>query len=90
MPVAGAWKLLSLPAEPDGGLTEDWFVAAALTIERAWERWAYAQHHAVAAARLRSRSARRAAARAIVAWSNYWQLLEETDRLRGVSSPPVI
>jgi hypothetical protein len=90
MPVAGAWKLLSLPAEPDGGFTEDWFVAAALTIERAWERWAYAQHHAVAAARLRSRNARRAAARAIVAWSNYWQLLEETDRLRGVSSPPVI
>ena len=89
MRVGGAWKLLSLPAEPDGGFTEDWYVFATLTIERAWERWAYAQHHAVAAARLRSRNARQAAARAIVAWSNYWQLLEETDRLRGVSSPPV-
>jgi hypothetical protein len=88
MPVAGAWKLLSLPAEPDGGLTEDWFVLATLTIERAWERWAYAQHHAVAAARRRSRSARQAAARAIVAWSNYWQLLEEADRLRGLPQPP--
>ena len=85
MPVAGTWKLLSLPAEPDGGFNEDWFVLAALTIERAWERWDYAQHHAAAAARRRSRSARQAAARAIIAWSNYWQLLEEADRLRGVS-----
>lgn len=89
MPLGGAWKLLSLPAEPDGGFTEDWFVLATLTIERAWERWAYAQHHAVAAARRRSRHARQAAARAIIAWSNYWQLLEEADRLRGVSDPPV-
>jgi hypothetical protein len=30
-----------------------------------------------------------AVARAIVAWGNYWQLLEEADRLRGVSDPPV-
>ena len=88
MPVGGSWKLLSLPAEPDGGFTEDWFVQAALTIERAWERWAYAQHHAVAAARRRSRTARQAAARAILAWSNYWQLLEEADRLRGLPEPP--
>ena len=88
MPVGGAWKLLSLPAEPDGGFTEDWFVQAALTIERAWERWAYAQHHAVAAARRRSRTARQAAARAILAWSNYWQLLEEADRLRGLPETP--
>jgi hypothetical protein len=89
MPVGGAWKLLSLPAEPDGGFTEDWFVLAALTIERAWERWSYAQHHAVTATRRRSRNARQAAARAIVAWSNYWQLLDEADRLRGVSGLPV-
>ena len=88
MPVGGPWKILSLPAERDGGFTEDWFVLAALTIERAWERWAYAQHHAVAAARRRNRNARQAAARAIVAWSNYWQLLEEADRLRGVSDSP--
>ena len=88
MPVGGAWKLLSLPAEPDGGFNEDWYVMATLTIERAWERWAYAQHHAVAAARRRSRNARQAAARAIVAWSNYWQLLEEADRLGGVPGPP--
>jgi len=88
MPVGGSWKLLTLPAVPDTGLTDEWFALVLATLERAWDRWAYAQHHAVTAARRRSRHARQAVARAIVAWSNYWQLMEEADRLRGVSGPP--
>lgn len=82
--VGGTWKLLALPPEPAEGLTEDWFAVAVATIERAWERWSYAQHHAIASARLRSRHSRQAVARATVAWSNYWQLLDEVDRLRGI------
>jgi hypothetical protein len=83
-PTGGTWKILSLPAEPTAGLTEEWFVLATATIERAYERWAYAQHHAIAAARRRSRHSRQAVAQALVAWSNYWQLLSDVDRLRGI------
>jgi hypothetical protein len=83
-PVAGSWKLLSLPAVPEAGLTEEWFALVVATLDRAWDRWAYAQHHAITAARGHRRHARPAVARAVVAWSNYWQLLEEADRLRGL------
>jgi hypothetical protein len=82
---SGTWKLLSLPPEPAGGLTQEWFAAAVATIERAWDRWSYAQHHAIAASRRRSRQSRQAIGQAMVAWSNYWQLLDEVDRLRGLS-----
>jgi hypothetical protein len=84
--VGGSWKLLTLPAVSDAGLTDEWFALVVATLERAWDRWAYAQHHAVVAARRHSRYARQAVARAVIAWSNYWQLLEEADRLRGMVS----
>jgi hypothetical protein len=82
----GTWKLLSLPPEPASGLSEEWFAAAAATIERAWDRWSYAQHHAIAASRRRSRQSRTAVVRAMVAWSNYWQLLDEVDRIRDAAA----
>ena len=83
-PFGGAWKLLTLPAVPQAGLTDEWFTLVVATLERAWDRWAYAQYHAITAARRHSRHARQAVARAVVAWSNYWQLIEAADRLRGL------
>lgn len=79
-----AWKLLTLPTVPDIGPTGEWLVIAADIIERAWDRWAWAQHHAVAAARCRV-GASAAVRRAIVAWANYWSLCEELDRVRGLA-----
>ena len=80
-----AWKLLPLPTVPGAGPDGDWFVMAAETIERAWHRWAWAQHHAIVAARSRVR-AEAAVRRAIVAWANYWSLCEEVDRIRGLQT----
>lgn len=78
------WKLLSLPppsAAPEGG----WSELVEGTLERALDRWSYAQYHAAQAARERS-GARQALARAAAAWSNYWELAREADLLRG--GPP--
>jgi len=86
--VGGSWKLLTLPAVTEAGLTDEWFALVVATLERAWDRWAYAQYHAITAARRHSRHTRQAVARAVVAWSNYWQLLEEVDRLRGLPKSP--
>lgn len=75
------WKLLTLPADPGAGREQAWTLAIDLTIERALDRWAYAQHHAVRAAR-RSEGLAPALARARVAWNNYWELVEEAARIR--------
>jgi hypothetical protein len=78
----GSWKHLVLPAPgPAGG---DWRALVEATLERALDRWAYAQHHAAQAARDQS-GARQALVRARTAWTNYWELKEESERLLGTA-----
>jgi hypothetical protein len=80
------WKLLTLPSPPNGGNDEEWLELVDTTVERALDRWCYAQQHAVRAAREHFK-APIAVAVARVAWNNYWELLEEArginERLRG-------
>ena len=81
----GSWKLLSLPAS--GSLSqEDWQSLLLATLERALDRWAYAQHRAAAASRDQS-GARQAIARARTAWGNYWDLRQEAERVLGEDLP---
>ena len=80
------WKVLTLPPPPNGseetGLDlADWLELIDSTVERAWDRWCYAQQHAVRAAREHFK-AHSAVAVARVAWTNYWELLEESKRIR--------
>jgi hypothetical protein len=78
----GSWKHLVLPpitAVP----TPEWRALVEATLDRALDRWAYTQHHAAQAAREHS-GARQALARARIAWSNYWELHEEAERLLGM------
>ena len=77
----GSWKHLVLPGLGQAG-PDDWHALVEATLERALDRWAYAQHHAAQAARDRS-GAKQALARARTAWSNYWELREEAERLLG-------
>jgi hypothetical protein len=77
----GTWKHLVLP--PLGPLAAgDWRCLVEATLERALDRWSYAQHHATQAARDRS-GTKQGLARARVAWANYWELREEAERLLG-------
>jgi hypothetical protein len=76
------WKLLVLPPDPGPGRERPWLAAIDATLERALDRWAYAQHHAVRAAR-RAEQVAPALAVARVAWNNYWELLDEASRIRG-------
>jgi hypothetical protein len=48
---------------------------------RTWDRWCYAQQHAVRAAREHFK-AQVAVAVARAAWGNYWELLDEAERIR--------
>jgi hypothetical protein len=75
-----AWKLLVLPPPPSLGDEPCWLEMVDLTVERALDRWAYAQHHALRAVRNREDAAA-AVARVRTAWSNYWELREEAARL---------
>jgi len=79
----GTWKHLVLPGLGPSG-SEEWRVQVDATLERALDRWAYAQHHAAQAARDRS-GAKQALARARTAWANYWELREEAERLLGMA-----
>ena len=80
------WKVLTLPSPPAGGDDAEWQEMIDATVERAWDRWCYAQQHAVRAARDHFKAAA-AVAVSRAAWANYWELLEEAerinDRLRG-------
>ena len=86
------WKLLTLPP-PNGALDDEWLEMIDATVERAWDRWCYAQQHAVRAARSRNR-AHIALAVARIAWSNYWELHLEArairNRLRARPSPRLV
>ena len=81
------WKVLTLPAPTLNGDDAEWLELVDSTVERAWDRWCYAQQHAIRAARLRTR-ARLALAVATAAWDNYWKLLQEADRIRIVLGRP--
>ncbi len=74
------WKLLTLPPAPPGGLDPSWFELVEATVDRACERWLYAQEQAIRAARDR-RGAPAAIARARTAWANYWELRTEAEEL---------
>ncbi|HEY3193824.1 MAG TPA: hypothetical protein VGK42_01140 [Candidatus Dormibacteraeota bacterium] len=80
------WKLLTLPNPPAGEPDDDWMELVDSTVERAWDRWCYAQQHAVRAAQ-EGYKAHVAWAVASTAWSNYWELDVEArrikERLRG-------
>ena len=52
------------------------------TVERAWDRWCYAQHQAIQSAR-EGRHPEVALAVARTAWTNYWELREEASRLKA-------
>lgn len=80
------WKVLTLPpprngSEETGVDLADWLDLIDSTVERAWDRWCYAQQHAVRAAREHFK-AHVAVAVASAAWTNYWELLEESRRIR--------
>lgn len=81
----GAWKFLTLPPRTAGMTHERWLDLLAETVDRACDRWAYAQHQALRAARER-RGAAAALALARAAWANYWELRCEAERL-GLRPP---
>jgi hypothetical protein len=80
------WKVLTLPPPPNGAMDSEWLELVDQTVERAWDRWCYAQQHAVRAAREHFKAIV-AVAVARTAWANYWELLEESrqinERLRA-------
>ena len=78
----GLWKLLTLPPPPNGNADEDWLELVDCTVERAWDRWCYAQQHAVRAAH-EGYKPHVAIAIARTAWSNYWELYVEAEQIRA-------
>jgi hypothetical protein len=80
-PSAGRWKLLVLPSRPeDPRLQDQWRKLALATLERGLDRWAYARHQVVSTLRRRLDSGL-ALKRARAAWSNYWDLHQDAERL---------
>ena len=75
------WKLLTLPPPPSGTADDEWLELVESTVERAWDRWCYAQQHAVRAARAHFKPLI-AFAVAQTAWLNYWELHQEAERIR--------
>jgi hypothetical protein len=78
----GLWKLLTLPPPPGGAPDDAWLELVECTVERAWDRWCYAQQHAVRAAQERYKP-QIALAVARTAWSNYWELYLEAEAITG-------
>jgi hypothetical protein len=76
------WKVLTLPTQPNGAADDQWLDLVDATVERAWDRWCYAQQHATRAARSRNQPGT-ALAVARIAWTNYWELGEEARRIRS-------
>jgi len=74
------WKVLTLPPPSSDG-DDVWLELVESTVERAWDRWCYAQQHAVRAARMHVK-AQLALAIATAAWENYWWLLLDAERIR--------
>jgi len=80
------WKVLTLPPPPNNGGQEEWLELVEATVERAWDRWCYAQQHAARAAREHFKP-QLAVAVAHTAWTNYWDLFQEADRIRSRLRP---
>ena len=57
-----------------------WMELVESTVERAWDRWCYAHHQAVRAARLHVKPLV-ALALAHAAWDNYWLLMQDAERI---------
>lgn len=76
------WKVLALPPPSSGGDEAEWMELVECTVERAWDRWCYAQQQAIRAARERFK-APLALAVARAAWSNYWELLQEAEQIKA-------
>jgi hypothetical protein len=76
------WKVLTLPPPPNGEPDAEWIDLVEATVERAWDRWCYAQQHALRAVRSRHQPST-ALAVARIAWSNYYELMEEARRIRS-------
>jgi hypothetical protein len=74
------WKVLTLPPPPNDAADAEWLELVHCTVERAWDRWCYAQQHAMRAAREHFK-AEVAVAVARAAWANYWDLLAEAERI---------
>ena len=89
LPVAGTWKLLSLPPRGAGQEEDGWRELVALTVTRALDRWSWAQGRAVRAARDRRPEAPWLVTRARVAWVNYWELRGEAEMLLREPLPAV-
>ena len=75
------WKLLTLPPPPTGAADDEWIELIESTVERAWDRWCYAQQHAVRGARAHFKPLI-AFAVAQTAWLNYWELYQEAQRIK--------
>jgi hypothetical protein len=75
------WKLLTLPPPPSTGEVDEWLELVQCTVERALDRWCYAQQHAVRAAREHFKP-EVALAVAEAAWKNYWLLLQDAERIK--------
>jgi hypothetical protein len=76
----GRWKLLTLPPPPGGAADDAWLELVVCTVERAFDRWCYAQQHAIRAAQERFKP-HVALAVARTAWSNYWELYVEAEEI---------
>jgi hypothetical protein len=76
------WKVLTLPPPAAAGEDAEWMELVEATVERAWDRWCYAHQHAVRAARLHMR-AEIAFAVAHAAWTNYWLLVQDAERIKA-------
>ena len=77
---SATWKVLALPPASACSDRGGWLELVAATVERAADRWEWAQHHARAAARMR-RGSSDALAMAAAAWTNYWELHLEQERI---------
>jgi hypothetical protein len=75
------WKVLTLPPPPNNLGEDEWLELVDATVERAWDRWCYAQQHAVRGARMHYKPLI-AFAVAQTAWLNYWELYQEAERIR--------
>ncbi len=75
------WKVLTLPPPAFSGEDSDWIELVESTVERAWDRWCYAQQHAVRAARMQVKP-HVALAVARTAWNNYWMLVQDAERIK--------
>ena len=82
------WKVLTLPA-PNAARDEGmWLELVDGMVERAWDRWCYAQQQAMRAAREHFKP-HLAVAIAEAAWKNYWLLLQDSERLKDRVRAPL-